>query len=57
MCYLVTERLLHMELAGVLCMVSLCVSSQQYEDPPKHIADDIAEAKRRLAQRKQRDQK
>jgi len=24
----------------------------QYEDPPKHIADDIAEAKRRLAQRK-----
>ena len=25
MCYLVTERLFHMELAGVLCMVSLYV--------------------------------
>jgi len=31
--------------------------SKQYEDPPKHIADDIAEAKKRLAQRRQQEHK
>ena len=30
---------------------------KQYEDPPRHIADDIEEAKRRLAQRKQQENK